>query len=58
MPVHIPPNLPEASPMIISQTGTHVVIVMEIARTTLRRHRRFLEALLQAATPGPVADDE
>jgi len=58
MPVHIPPDLPEASPMIISQSGTHVVIALEIARTTVHRHRRFLEALLQAATPGPVADDE
>ena len=58
MPVHIPPDLLEASPMIISQSGTHVVIALEIARTTVHRHRRFLEALLQAATPGPVADDE
>jgi hypothetical protein len=55
---HIPPNLPEASPMIISQTSTHVVIAVEIAKTTLERHRRFLELLLQAATPGTVEDDE
>jgi hypothetical protein len=58
MPVHIPPDLPEAPPMIISETPTHVVIAVEIAKATLHRHRRFLELLLQAATPGPVADDE
>ena len=58
MPVHIPPDLPEASPMIISQSGTHVVIAVEIARTTLHRHRRFLELLLQAATPTAIGDDE
>ncbi len=58
MPVHSPPHLPEASPIIISQSGTHVVIAVEIARTTLHRHRRFLEMLLQAATPPAVEDDE
>jgi len=51
MPAHVDPNLPEASPIIISQSGTHVVIAVEIARATLHRHRRFLELLLQAATP-------
>jgi hypothetical protein len=56
MPVHIPPDLPEALPMIISQSGTHVVIALEIARTTLHRHRRFLEMLLQAATPTATGD--
>jgi hypothetical protein len=49
MPVHIPPELPEPSPIIISETGTHVVIAVELAKTTLARHRRFLEMLLQAA---------
>jgi hypothetical protein len=52
MPVHIPPNLPEASPMIISETETHVVVAMEIAKATLARHRRFLETLLAAASRG------
>jgi hypothetical protein len=49
MPVHIPPGLPEASPMIISETETHVVIAMEITKATLARHQRFLESLLAAA---------
>jgi hypothetical protein len=49
MPVHIPPKLPEASPIIISETGSHVVVAVEIAKTTLHRHRRFIETLLQAA---------
>ena len=50
MPVHIPPDLPEASPIIISETETHVVIAMEITKATLARHRRFLESLLAAAS--------
>ena len=58
MPVHIPPELPEASPIIISETATHVVIAVEVAKTTLARHRRFLEMLLQAARPHVVEDDE
>ena len=50
MPVHIPPDLPEASPLVISETETHVVIAMEIAKATLARHRRFIESLLAAAS--------
>jgi len=53
MPVHIPPDLPEASPLIISESATHVVIAVELSKAMLARHRRFLEMLLQAAaTPG------
>ena len=33
----------EASPLIISQTDTHIVIAIEISKATLRRHRRFLQ---------------
>ena len=39
----------EASPLIISQTDTHIVIAIEISKATLRRHRRFLELLLAVA---------
>ncbi len=46
MPVRIPPDLPEASPLIISESPTHVVIAVEIAKATLARHRRFIEMLL------------
>jgi hypothetical protein len=49
MPVHIPPDLPEASPIIINESPTHVVVAVEIAKATLARHRRFLELLLAAA---------
>jgi hypothetical protein len=50
VPVHIPPDLPEASPLVISETETHVVIAIEIAKATLARHQRFLESLLAAAS--------
>jgi hypothetical protein len=49
MPVHIPPDLPEASPIIITESATHIVIAVEVAKATLARHRRFLDMLLQAA---------
>jgi hypothetical protein len=59
MAAHIPPGgLPSASPMIISETETHIIVAVEIAKTTLGRHRRFIETLLHAATPSAVEDDE
>jgi hypothetical protein len=58
MPVHIPPELPEASPIIISESPTHVVIAVEIAKVTLLRHARFLQLLLEAAVPPGIGDDE
>jgi hypothetical protein len=50
MMVRVPPGdeIP-ASPMIISETETHIVVAVEIAKSTLARHRRFLELLLAAA---------
>jgi hypothetical protein len=57
MPIHIP-DLPEASPIIISESPTHVVIAVELAKTTLAHHRRFLESLLTVATrPQPPAEE-
>jgi hypothetical protein len=50
MPIHIPPDLPDASPIIISETETHIVVAVEIAKATLARHRRFLQSLLAAAS--------
>jgi len=50
--------MPVASPMIISETPTHIIVAVEIAKRELARHRRFLELLLQVATPVPSADDE
>ena len=44
---------PEASPLIISESDTHIVVAVEIAKATLARHERFLRLLLAAAaTPG------
>ena len=53
MPVHIPPGgeIP-ASPMIISETETHIVVAVEISKSTLFRHVRFLEHLVDAGTRG------
>ena len=53
MMVHILPELPEASPMIIAETETHIVVAVEIAKTTLLRHMRFLENLVDAGTRAP-----
>ena len=52
MPCHIPPDMPVASPIIISESPTHVVVAIEISKATLARHRRFLEMLLEAAKDG------
>jgi hypothetical protein len=46
----IPPDLPEASPIIISESPTHIVMAVEIAKSTLLRHMRFLEMLVDAGT--------
>ena len=35
-----------ASPIIISQSETHILIAVEILKTELMRHRRLLENLL------------
>jgi hypothetical protein len=53
MLVYTVPDLPEASPMIIAETETHVVIALEIRKTTLLRNIRFLETLIDAATRAP-----
>jgi hypothetical protein len=52
MPVRIPSELPEASPMIIAETETHIIVAMKIAKATLFRNVRFLENLFDAATRG------
>jgi hypothetical protein len=52
MPVHIPPWPPEffsSGPMIISETLTHIVVAVEIPKTTLTHHRRFLDQLMRLA---------
>jgi len=44
--------------MIISETPTHIIVAVEIAKTTLARHRRFIETLLHVAPLPAVEDDE
>jgi hypothetical protein len=54
MPVHIPPGgLPPASPMIISENESHIIVAVEISKATLLRHMRFLENLIDVATRAP-----
>ncbi len=54
MPVHIPPDeIPaSATPIIISESETHVVLAVEIAKATLTGYRRLLEQLIEAAEDG------
>jgi len=58
MPAYTNPDLPEANPIIISESPTHIVVAVEIPKATLARHRRFLRMLLEAATPRAVEDDD
>lgn len=44
-----PGELPAASPMIISESPTHIVVALEISKAMLAAYRRFLESLLEAA---------
>jgi hypothetical protein len=34
-----------ATPMIIHESQTHVIVAIEIPKAALQRHRRFIEAL-------------
>ena len=55
MPAHsIPPGeLPaSATPMIISESETHVVIAVEISKAMLAGYRRLFEQLIEAAENG------
>lgn len=49
MPAHIQPGELPASPMIISDSPTHVVIALEISKAEIARHLQFIESLLSAA---------
>ena len=42
-------RLPQAGPIIISQSETSIPVAIEVPRATLARHRRFIEMLLAAA---------
>ncbi len=51
MPSHLhPDDIPAtAPPMIISESDTHVVIAVEIAKAVLAGYRRLFEQLIEAA---------
>jgi len=52
MPGHtLPPDdIPaSATPLIISQSDTHIVLAVEIAKATLAGYRRLFEQLIEAA---------
>jgi hypothetical protein len=51
MPCHMhPDDIPaSATPMIISQSETHVVIAFEISKALLVGYRRLFEQLIEAA---------
>ena len=49
MPAHLHPDDGMATPMVISETATHVVVAVEISKMSLQRHQRFLEILLAIA---------
>jgi hypothetical protein len=38
-----------ATPMVISETRTHIVVAIEVPKSSLQQHRRFLEILLAIA---------
>lgn len=35
-----------ATPIIVSESATHIVVAVEISKSALYRHRRFTEALV------------
>ncbi len=49
MPAHMHPDEGIATPMIVHESATHIVIAIEIPRASVQRHRRFLESLLAVA---------
>jgi hypothetical protein len=48
-----PDDIPaSATPMIISESPTHIVVAVEIAKAVLTGHQRLLEQLLAFAEEG------
>ena len=47
--LQFPERLQEMKPVILSSSPTHIVIAIEVPRSVLIRHRRFIEMLLAAA---------
>jgi hypothetical protein len=55
MPAHINPDLPESSPMIIADAADHIVVALEVSKSYLRRHRRFIDQLHEISHRGDPA---
>jgi hypothetical protein len=56
MPVHTHPDEGMATPMIVHESPTHIVVAIEIPKASLHRHRRFIEALMQVAASREARD--
>jgi hypothetical protein len=52
MPVRVPPQLPDASLMIIGETETHIIVAVEISKARLFRNMRSLENLVDCTSRG------
>ncbi len=59
MPARIhPDDIPAcATPMIISESPTHVVVAVEISKAMLADYRRLFEQLIAAAEEEPTRGD-
>ena len=56
MPVHMSPEDGIATPMIVHESATHIVVAIEIPKSALHRHRRFIENLLRVANTQEARD--
>jgi hypothetical protein len=45
-----------ATPMIVHESATHIVVAIEIPKSALHRHRRFIENLLRVANTQEARD--
>lgn len=52
MPVHVRPDLPESDIRVIDETETDFTITIDLPKSAMARHRRFLEMLLEEVTGG------
>jgi hypothetical protein len=49
MPARMHPEQGMATPMVVHESPTHVVVAVELAKADIYVHRRFLESLLAIA---------
>jgi hypothetical protein len=59
MPDHLHlDQLPAASPMVISESPTHIVVALEISKALLAGYRRFFETFLEADGRAPHGESD